>query len=87
MPMLWIPPGARDLTAGEEKVVVSGRTVGEALTNVEAIHPGLYDRFCRGGDLAFFIVVVVDGKVSRMGVRQPLLDRSEVRFLPLVAGG
>jgi hypothetical protein len=30
---------------------------------------------------------LVDGVVSAMGARQPLLDQSEVRFLPVIAGG
>jgi hypothetical protein len=50
MPMIWIPPMIRDLTGGKDSVEVLGRTVGHALANLEAIHPGVLDRLCQEDD-------------------------------------
>jgi hypothetical protein len=77
----------RDLTDGQERVGVLGRTVGEALANLEALHPGVCERLCQDGDVRPFLAVVVDGEVSSMRMYQPLLDLSEVHFLPLLEGG
>ena len=87
MPTISIPPQMRDLTAGESSVRVPGKTIGEALANLEAIHSGIRDRLCQGDDLRESIVVVVDGEESPMGMYQPLHEDSEVHFIPMLAGG
>ncbi len=87
MPTISIPQQMRDLTDGKSSVRVSGTTVGQALANLEAIYPGVRDRLCQGDDLRDSIVVVVDGEESPMGMYQPLREDSEVRFLPMLAGG
>ena len=87
MPTIWIPPLMRDLTDGKDSVRVQGRTVGQALANLDAIHPGARDRLSQGDDLRSFIVVVVDGEVSGMRMHQPLQENSEVHFLPVMEGG
>jgi len=87
MAVLWIPPSMRDLTGGKEKVLVPGRNVREALANLEALHPGVWDRLIRDGELSPHVSVVVDGQASTMGARHPLRDESDVRFLPMIAGG
>ena len=87
MPTIWIPPAMRHLTGGKGVIRVAGRTVGEALANLEAIHPGVRDRLCRGDDLNPSFSVVVDGEESEMRMYQPLQENSEVHFLPAMAGG
>lgn len=87
MPTIWIPPQMRDLTDGKSSIRVSGKTVAQALDNLEAIHPGVRDRLCQGDDLCQFIAVVVDGQESPMQMYQPLQEDSQVRFLPLIDGG
>jgi sulfur-carrier protein len=87
MPTILIPPQMRDLTDGESSVRVPGKTIGEALANLEAIHPGVRDRLCQGDDLRDSIVVVVDGEESPMGKYQPLHEDSEVNFIPMLDGG
>ena len=37
MPVLWIPPDPRDLTNDQGEVRVQGKTVGQALANLEII--------------------------------------------------
>jgi molybdopterin synthase sulfur carrier subunit len=87
MPTIWIPPQLRDLTNGKTSVRVQGKTIGQALDNLDAIYPGVRDRLCQGDDLCQFIAVVVDGQESPMGIYQPLQEGSEVRFLPMMEGG
>ncbi len=87
MPTISIPQQMRDLTGGKSSIRVPGRTVGEALANLESIHPGVRDRLCEGDDLRDSIAVVVDGEESPMGMYQPLHEESEVHFIPMLAGG
>ena len=87
MATIWIPALMRDLTSGEDSIDVPGRTVGQALRNLEMIHPGIWDRLCQGDDLRSFISVAVDGEMSEMGLHQPLRENSEVHFLPAMEGG
>jgi molybdopterin converting factor small subunit len=87
MPVFWIPPNLRDLTEGKGVIRVPGKTVGQALANLEAVHPGVWDRLCEGKDLSPHITVVVDGEGSGMGMHTPLQEDSEVHFLPAMEGG
>lgn len=87
MPVLWIPPDLRYLTEDRGVIRVPGKTVGQALANLEPIHPGVRDRLCEGKNLNPYITVVVDGEVSGMGLYEPLQEDSEVLFLPAMEGG
>lgn len=77
----------RDLTEGKGVIRVPGKTVGQALASLEAIHPGVWDRLCEGKELNPSMTVVVDGEGSRMGMYTPLQEDSEVHFLPAMEGG
>ncbi len=87
MPLIWIPPSMRDLTGGKGTIRVSGTTVAEALANLDASHPGVWDRLCQGNEIRPSISVVVEGEESGMGMFQPVQEDSEVHFLPAMAGG
>ncbi len=87
MPTLWIPVSMRDLTNGKDAIRVPGRTVGQALANLDAIYPGVRSRLCQEDGLSPHIAVVVDGDVSEMGIYHPLEEDSEVHFLPAMEGG
>jgi molybdopterin synthase sulfur carrier subunit len=87
MPLIWIPPAIRALTDGKDLIQIAGRTIGQALSNLDAIYPGVRNRLCQGEELRPFVVAVVDGEASGMGLHQPLREDSEVHFLPLMEGG
>jgi sulfur-carrier protein len=87
MALIWIPPVMRGLTDGKDSIQVQGATVGEALANLDALYPGVRDRLCEGDDLKPFVVAVVDGEASGMGLRQSIEENSEVTFLPVMEGG
>jgi len=66
------------------------RAVVDAL---DAQHPGTKARLCRrtqgvrGDVLAPTLTVVVNGRISRLGLLQPVEDDDEIRFLPAIEGG
>jgi sulfur-carrier protein len=84
---VWVPSLMRDLTGGADRVDVPGRTVRQVIESLEAAHPGMKDRLVEDDRLKPAIGVAVDGVMSRLGLRQPVGEASEVHFLPAVSGG
>ncbi len=87
MPVIWIPALLRDLTDGKERITLSGDTLRDAIDELEARHPGIKARLLQGDQLRPDISVVVDGTVSRLRLRQPLSENSEVHLLSAISGG
>ncbi len=87
MPRVFIPAPMRDLTGGAEVVAAPGRRVGEVIEALERLHPGVKARLCDGDALRSGIAIIVDTEVSRLGLRQPVTEDSEVHFLPAIGGG
>jgi sulfur-carrier protein len=85
--VIWIPSLLQSLTAGEDKVVVSGCTVGEIIDNLEARFPGVKDRLVQGGEIRPHIAVAIDGDVSPEGLEQAVQESSEIHFIPALSGG
>jgi molybdopterin synthase sulfur carrier subunit len=77
----------RDLTAGQQQVVVPGGKVRDLIEALEARYPGIGSRLIEDGALRRGVTVTVDGVVSRQGLRQKVNDDSEVHFLPAIGGG
>ena len=87
MAIVFIPPQARDLTAGRDRLEVAGSTVGHIVDQLDKQCPGLKGRLCQGTDLKPGWAAVVDGEVARFGMREKVSDKSEVHFLPAIGGG
>ncbi len=87
MPIVWIPSLLQTLTAGQEKVSLPGETLRQVIENLEERFPGIKDRLCEGDRLRPSMAAVVDGEVSRLGLRHRLEEGSEVHFLPAISGG
>ena len=87
MATVWIPSLMRDLSGGREQVSVPGATVGEVVDALERACPGIKARLCERDRLAPGLAVAPDGKVARLGLLATVDERSEVRFLPAIAGG
>lgn len=93
MATIIIPSLMRDLTGGESRVCVAGRTVGQVIDALDALYPGVKARLCDGARLENgarldpTVAVAVDGKVARLGLRALVRDDSEIRFLPVIEGG
>ena len=87
MPILFIPSLLRDLTDGQEKVIVPGTTVEQALDALDARYPGVKERLVENHRLRPGISVFIDGEQTRLRLRHPLTETSEVHFLPAIGGG
>ena len=87
MPSVWIPALMRDLTGGEEVILVTGETIRQVIENLEERYPGIQDRLCDKDGLRQNILIVVDGELSHRRLRQALSEDSEVHFLPAISGG
>jgi molybdopterin synthase sulfur carrier subunit len=87
MATVWIPPLLRDLTAGKETVTVAGTTVLQIIEALDRDFPGIKARLSDANGLRPGIAVAVDTEVARLGVLQPVGEKSEVHFLPSVGGG
>ena len=87
MATVVIPTQMRDLTGGLARVEAHGRTVRALIEALDARYPGAKSRLCDGDALASVLTVAVDGKLSRLGLLQPVGETSEVRFLPAIEGG
>ena len=87
MAVVWIPSLLQSLTAGAERVVVSGATVGEIIDNLDARFPGVKERLVQDGAIRPHIAVAIDGDVSPEGVEQDVQESSEIHFIPALSGG
>ena len=87
MAVVWIPSLLQNLTDGEEKVVVSGATVGEIIDNLDIRFPGVKERLVHDGAIRPHIAVAIDGDVSPEGLEQDVQESSEVHFIPALSGG
>jgi molybdopterin synthase sulfur carrier subunit len=87
MATVWIPPLVRDLTGGRETVTAAGATVRQVIAALDRAYPGIRDRLCEDDRLRPGIAAVVDGTVANLGLLQPVMENSEVHFLPAIGGG
>jgi molybdopterin synthase sulfur carrier subunit len=85
-----IPTTLRPSAGGRSEVQVDGTTVGEALSALDAAHPGFSDRILDdAGNLRRFVnVFVADDDVRFLeGLDTPVPDGETVSIIPAVAGG
>lgn len=85
-----IPTPLRTATGGAATVETSGDTVGKAIADLEAQHPGIAERLLDDdGNLRRFVNVFVDDEDVRFqeGLDTPVPDGATVSIIPAVAGG
>ena len=87
MATVIIPSLMRDLTGGQDKVSVPGKTVAQVIEALDAVYPGVKPRVADGDRLAAGVAVSVDGIIARLGLRAPVKAGSILRFLPVIEGG
>jgi molybdopterin synthase sulfur carrier subunit len=87
MPIVFIPPGLRDLTGGMAQVAAPGSSVGAVIDALEDQFPGIKARLCRGDSLAPGLQVSIGNTITTRGLRARLEPDSEVHFLPAIGGG
>ncbi len=85
-----IPTQLRALTGNNSEVVVTGATVGEALSGLESAHPGIGERiFDETGKVRRFVNVFLSEEDVRFlnGLDTPVNDGQVISIVPAVAGG
>lgn len=85
-----IPTPLRRLCEGKELVEVEGKTLMEALQNLEDKYPGFKERlFEADGKLRRFVNIFVNEEDIRFlkGLATPLKDGDEISIIPAIAGG
>jgi molybdopterin synthase sulfur carrier subunit len=85
-----IPTQLRTLTGGAGEVAVEGSSVGEALKNLDAAHPGMAERlFDENGGLRRFVNVFLADEDVRFlqGLDTPITPGQTLSIVPAVAGG
>lgn len=90
MARIYLPTPLRRLTRGQSRVMAEGRTVEEALAELERQYPGLREQLREpSGEVRRFINVFVNGTEIRMlqGPATPIEDADEVSIVPAMAGG
>ena len=87
MPLVWVPALLQDLSHGQARVSVPGSSVRQVIENLDALYPGFKQRLMDGDQLRPNIAVAVDGQVTPRRLRHPLVETSEVHFLPAISGG
>lgn len=77
----------RRMTAGRDRVAVSGKNLREAIADLDRQFHGIADQLLDNGDIKASIAVSIDGEVGTNGVLDTIRDNSEIHFMPQIAGG
>lgn len=89
MATVWIPSPYRALAGGAETVVVSGVTVRQVTRNLDAAHPGFWERLVdeERDRIRAGVTVVINGVAVGYALHEPVGENDEVHYLPAIAGG
>ena len=85
-----IPTPLRKLTGGADIVEVTAATVGQAIDELEANHPGIKSKICDdNGNVRRFINVYANQEDIRFQEKlaTALADGDEIAIIPAIAGG
>jgi molybdopterin synthase sulfur carrier subunit len=85
-----IPAPLRKLTNEQELVPATGANIGEVLTNLNTIYPGLFERICdESGNVRRFVNIFVNDEDIRFLEEKatPLKEGDEISIVPAIAGG
>ena len=89
MATIRIPTPLRVYTKNNEKVEVSGSTVGDALADLTGQYPDLEPHLFNEGKLRNFVNIFLGEEDVRYldGVDTPLEEDSSLMIIPSIAGG
>ena len=88
MANIIIPSLLQSFTDGKSRVEVPGKTLRQAIENLDEISPGFAERLLdEDGQLVPEILASIDGETAHLGLRQGLAENSEVAFVPAIGGG
>ncbi len=89
MPVVLVPTAYRGPTQGLAEIPVQAATVGAALAEVDALHPGFRELiFDASGDLHRFVKLFInEGQIDPNGLDKPLGVDDRLEVLAAIAGG
>ena len=85
-----IPAPLRKLTNEQEIVTTEGTSIADVLANLNAAHPGLFERICdENGNVRRFVNIFVNDEDIRFQQEKstPVKDGDEISIVPAIAGG
>lgn len=74
-------------TKNREVVEASGKNVRQLINDLDLHYPGMKDALLKEDKLRADVAVMLDGKISQLGLLQALSDENEVIFIPAISGG
>ncbi len=89
MPVVRLSTPLRKFSDGKPEVEVEGKTLLEALENLNARAPGFIDRVIENGEIKRFVNIFVNNEDVRFahGLKTKLSEKDVVSILPAVSGG
>ena len=87
MTTVRIPKPMQIYTQDMDVVQVGGKNVRILINELEKSYPGMKDALVEGEKLRPGVAIVLDGKISQLGLLQPLSEENEIVFIPAVSGG
>jgi sulfur-carrier protein len=90
MATVRIPTPLRKLTEGKEEVAATGATIGEVLSNLDRLYPGIKARICDdSGAVRKFVNIFANDEDIRFlkNLDTPVKESDEVSIVPAIAGG
>ncbi len=87
MTKVRIPQSLLSFTKDEEIVHASGRNVRQIVDELDNNYPGIKVALLDKGKLKPDIAVMLDGKISQLGLLEPVSEDSELLFIPAITGG
>ena len=75
------------LTEGKGQIEVEGHTVRQVIEALDLLYPGMKDRLVADNRIKMGLSVAIDGEITTEGLRAKVGTKSEVHFLPALAGG
>jgi molybdopterin converting factor small subunit len=87
MAIVVIPALLRKYTAGQDRVTVAGRTIGQVIDELSGKYPELRDHLLENGDIKPSVAVSIDGEMGTGGVLDRVGESSEIFFIPAIGGG
>ncbi len=87
MATVFIPTMLQPMTNGVKQVEFEATNVRQVIEGLDLLYPGVKDRLVEEGRIRPSLAVSIDGEVARMGMLEKVAPRSEVHFVPAIAGG
>ncbi len=87
MTTVRIPQPMQVYTQNREVVQANGKNVRQLIDKLDITYPGIKEALVEDDKLKPDVAVMLDGKITQLGLLQPLSEENEVIFIPAISGG